>query len=84
MKQLIVDGEEPVLLRMRSQDEIHNYDLGSVARSEGVEPDDTKTSERLHAGGWQHKTFFDCSRNRSGNRVRGAGGCSVHRTQSSG
>jgi hypothetical protein len=58
MKQLIVDGEEPVLLRMRSQDEIHDYDLGSVARSEGVEPDDTKTSERLHAGGGNINRFL--------------------------
>jgi hypothetical protein len=41
MKHLIVDDEEPVLLRARSQDEIHDYDLGSVTGSEGVEPDDT-------------------------------------------
>jgi hypothetical protein len=47
MKHLIVDDEEPVLLRVCSQDEIHDDDLGSVAGSESVEPDDIKTFERL-------------------------------------
>jgi hypothetical protein len=58
MTHLIVDDEEPVLLRVRSQDEIHDYDLGSVAGSEGVEPDDIKASERLHGGGANMKRLL--------------------------
>jgi hypothetical protein len=58
MKYLIIDDEAPVLLRTRSQDEIHDYYLGSVAGSEGVEPDDTKTSEPLHGGVINIKRFL--------------------------
>lgn len=43
----MVDDEEPVLLRVCSQDEIHDDDLRSVAGSESVEPEDIKTFERL-------------------------------------
>ena len=47
MKHIMVDDEEPGLLRVRPQDEIHDYDLGSLAGSQSVEPDVIKTSERL-------------------------------------
>jgi hypothetical protein len=47
MKHIMVDDEEPVLLRVRTEDETHDYDLGSLAGAESVEPDEIKASERL-------------------------------------
>jgi hypothetical protein len=43
MEQLIIDDDEPFMLRERTPDEIADYDAGFKAGSEGREPDDDKS-----------------------------------------